>query len=110
MFNYSYGNAQQTRRHTVLWDYTKGLVRTTPFFKSCGYSKVGKLFAEKDIVSHSQTTPAKVLDLNPGLRDICYSVTGGALVAQGKNDLSFSTDERVDNVKDTGCPMKQQRR
>lgn len=33
--------------------------------------------------NHSQTTPARVLNLNPGLRDITHSITGGALVAQG---------------------------
>ncbi|KAI9811083.1 MAG: hypothetical protein M1827_005665 [Pycnora praestabilis] len=29
------------------------------------------------------TTPAKMLNSNPGLRDICHSITGGALAAQG---------------------------
>lgn len=31
----------------------------------------------------SQTTPAKVLSNNPGLREITHSITGGALAAQG---------------------------
>lgn len=31
-----------------------------------------------------QTTPAKVLSMNPGLKNISYSITGGALAAQGK--------------------------
>ncbi|KPI35805.1 uncharacterized protein AB675_11088 [Cyphellophora attinorum] len=53
---------------TMLWDYNTGLVRTTPLFKCCGYGK---------------TTPAKMLNKNVGLRDICHSITGGALVAQG---------------------------
>lgn len=26
---------------TVMWDYNVGLVRMTPFFKCCKYSKVG---------------------------------------------------------------------
>ena len=30
-----------------------------------------------------QTTPAKMLNRNIGLREICHSITGGALVAQG---------------------------
>ena len=30
-----------------------------------------------------KTTPAKMLNANPGLRDICHSITGGALAAQG---------------------------
>ncbi|ETN41083.1 uncharacterized protein HMPREF1541_03018 [Cyphellophora europaea CBS 101466] len=54
--------------YTMLWDYNIGLVRTTPLFKCCGYGK---------------TTPAKMLNKNVGLRDICHSITGGALVAQG---------------------------
>jgi hypothetical protein len=28
--------------------------------------------------------PAKVLNMNPGLKEITHSITGGALVAQGK--------------------------
>lgn len=35
----------------------------------------------------AQTTPAKMLNSNVGLRDICYSVTGGALVAQGECEV-----------------------
>lgn len=32
---------------------------------------------------HTQTTPAKMLARNEGLKEICHSITGGALVAQG---------------------------
>jgi hypothetical protein len=70
----------------MMWDYNIGLVRTTPLFKCSGYSKVSLLFVNDatccgiDVV---QTTPAKMLNRNPGLRDICHSITGGALVAQG---------------------------
>ncbi|KAJ5679899.1 hypothetical protein N7462_008143 [Penicillium macrosclerotiorum] len=52
----------------IMWDYNIGLVRTTPLFKCMGYSK---------------TTPGKALGVNPGLREICHSITGGALAAQG---------------------------
>jgi hypothetical protein len=31
-----------------------------------------------------QTTPAKMLNMNPGLKEITHSITGGALAAQGK--------------------------
>lgn len=31
----------------------------------------------------SQTTPARAISLNPGLRDISHSITGGSLLAQG---------------------------
>ncbi|KAK4160765.1 hypothetical protein QBC43DRAFT_110818 [Cladorrhinum sp. PSN259] len=54
--------------YTVMWDYSVGLVRMTPFFKCLEYSK---------------TTPAKMLNLNPGLKDITYSITGGSIKAQG---------------------------
>ena len=56
------------KTYTMLWDYNVGLVRGTPLFKCCGYGK---------------TTPAKMLNRNVGLREICHSITGGALVAQG---------------------------
>src|SRR5436305_11163138 len=51
-----------------MWDYNIGLVRITPFFKSCNFSK---------------TTPAKMLSQNPGLKPLTHSITGGALAAQG---------------------------
>ncbi|PQE29079.1 APSES transcription factor Xbp1 protein [Rutstroemia sp. NJR-2017a BBW] len=53
---------------TVMWDYEIGLVRITPFFKCFKYPK---------------TMPGRMLDLNPGLKDISHSITGGALTAQG---------------------------
>ena len=28
------------KEHTVMWDYNTGLVRITPFFKACKYTKV----------------------------------------------------------------------
>ena len=43
--------------------------------------KISRTWHVTDVV---QTTPAKMLNRNPGLRDICHSITGGALVAQGK--------------------------
>lgn len=51
-----------------MWDYNNGLVRVTPFFKACKFSK---------------TTPAKALNANEGLKELSHSITGGALVAQG---------------------------
>ncbi|KAF2277177.1 uncharacterized protein EI97DRAFT_500789 [Westerdykella ornata] len=68
VFQYQFKVPGDEKTYNVLWDYQVGLVRITPFFKCCKYSK---------------TTPAKVLNLNPGLRDISYSITGGALAAQG---------------------------
>ncbi|KAM0718800.1 hypothetical protein Q7P37_005871 [Cladosporium fusiforme] len=54
--------------HKIMWDYQNGLVRMTPFFKACDFSK---------------TTPNKALVTNPGLKPLSHSITGGALLAQG---------------------------
>ncbi|KAI9815207.1 MAG: hypothetical protein M1832_005542 [Thelocarpon impressellum] len=67
VFQYTFRNDRE-QEYTVMWDYNVGLVRITPFFKCCG---------------HSKTTPAKVLNANPGLREMTPSITGGALAAQG---------------------------
>ncbi|KAJ5884687.1 APSES transcription factor Xbp1 [Penicillium taxi] len=72
VFNYTFqvpddkGDTKTT--WTIMWDYNIGLVRTTPLFKCNDYSK---------------TAPGKALASNPGLREICHSITGGALAAQG---------------------------
>lgn len=41
--------------------------------------------------NHQQTTPAQMLSHNPGLREISPSITGGAVLAQGKSRKSFSS-------------------
>ncbi|KAI9786265.1 MAG: hypothetical protein M1816_008074 [Peltula sp. TS41687] len=68
VFQYTFKVPGEASSYNVMWDYNIGLVRITPFFKCCKYSK---------------TTPAKMLNSNPGLRDVCHSITGGALAAQG---------------------------
>ncbi|KAL6247020.1 hypothetical protein RBB50_006327 [Rhinocladiella similis] len=68
VFQYQFKIPNDPTTYTMLWDYNIGLVRTTPLFKCGRYSK---------------TTPAKTLSRNEGLKDICHSITGGALVAQG---------------------------
>ncbi|KAB8301349.1 hypothetical protein EYC80_003230 [Monilinia laxa] len=68
VFQYVFRVPGDDKEYTVMWDYNVGLVRITPFFKCCKYSK---------------TTPAKMLGLNPGLKEITHSITGGALAAQG---------------------------
>ncbi|KAJ6114314.1 apses transcription factor Xbp1 [Penicillium sp. IBT 16267x] len=52
----------------VMWDYNIGLVRITHLFRCNGYTK---------------TAPGKVMQSIDGLREICHSITGGALAAQG---------------------------
>lgn len=73
-----------------MWDYNVGLVRMTPFFKCCNYPKVCLNLPARTILvvattnaASLQTTPAKMLNLNPGLRDITHSITGGSIMAQG---------------------------
>ncbi|KAL6707750.1 hypothetical protein ACN47E_003871 [Coniothyrium glycines] len=68
VFQYTYKLPHEDKEYTVVWDYNVGLVRMTPFFKSCKYTK---------------TIPAKALRENAGLKEISYSITGGALVCQG---------------------------
>ncbi|KAK8128291.1 hypothetical protein PG984_009399 [Apiospora sp. TS-2023a] len=63
--------------YVVMWDYNVGLVRMTPFFKCCKYSK---------------TTPAKMLNMNPGLKEITHSITGGSIMAQGALIPIFGPD------------------
>ncbi|KAK4157352.1 hypothetical protein C8A00DRAFT_29780 [Chaetomidium leptoderma] len=67
-FHYDFKVPGDDTNYTVMWDYNVGLVRMTSFFKCRGYSK---------------TTPAKMLNQNPGLKDITYSITGGSIKAQG---------------------------
>ncbi|KAM0280919.1 hypothetical protein ACHAQH_003808 [Verticillium albo-atrum] len=68
VFKYEFKLPGVDTEFTVMWDYNVGLVRMTPFFKCCKYGK---------------TVPAKMLSLNPGLKDITHSITGGAILAQG---------------------------
>ncbi|KAL4892776.1 hypothetical protein BDV59DRAFT_202516 [Aspergillus ambiguus] len=68
VFQYTFKIPGNEKEWLIMWDYNIGLVRTTPLFRSQNYSK---------------TTPAKVLDANPGLREVSHSITGGAIVAQG---------------------------
>lgn len=39
-FQYTFNIAKHEKPFLVLWDYNTGLVRMTPFFKCCNYSKV----------------------------------------------------------------------
>ncbi|KAF3389929.1 hypothetical protein DPV78_011446 [Talaromyces pinophilus] len=68
VFQYTFKLPGDEKIWTMMWDYNIGLVRTTHLFKCLDYPK---------------TTPAKMLNSNEGLRDICHSITGGALAAQG---------------------------
>lgn len=43
VFQYIFKVPGDEKDYTVMWDYNIGLVRITPFFKCCKYSKVGIL-------------------------------------------------------------------
>ncbi|KAI1258876.1 hypothetical protein F5Y18DRAFT_325188 [Xylariaceae sp. FL1019] len=68
VFQYVFKTPSNDTEYAVMWDYNVGLVRMTPFFKCCKYPK---------------TTPAKMLNSNPGLKEITHSITGGSIMAQG---------------------------
>ncbi|KAI1823609.1 hypothetical protein F4861DRAFT_311419 [Xylaria intraflava] len=68
VFQYIFKVPGDDAEYAVMWDYNIGLVRMTPFFKCCKYPK---------------TTPAKMLNSNPGLKEITHSITGGSIMAQG---------------------------
>jgi hypothetical protein len=40
VFQYTFKIPGEDAEYPVLWDYNVGLVRITPFFKCCKYSKV----------------------------------------------------------------------
>ena len=40
VFQYTFKVPDDETTYKVMWDYTVGLVRITPFFKCCKYSKV----------------------------------------------------------------------
>ncbi|PBP24739.1 hypothetical protein BUE80_DR004326 [Diplocarpon rosae] len=88
VFQYVFKVPGDEKEYVVMWDYNIGLVRITPFFKCCKYSKVRPSpshDASAAVISSDmqQTTPAKMLNMNPGLKEITHSITGGALAAQG---------------------------
>ncbi|KAI0541083.1 hypothetical protein GGR58DRAFT_520309 [Xylaria digitata] len=68
VFQYVFKVPGDDAEYAIMWDYNVGLVRMTPFFKCCKYPK---------------TTPAKMLNSNPGLKEITHSITGGSIMAQG---------------------------
>ncbi|KAL8869574.1 MAG: hypothetical protein Q9174_004175 [Haloplaca sp. 1 TL-2023] len=84
VFQYTFQMPHEEKRQTVMWDYNNGLVRITPFFKALEYSKVSDLpHAPASPTDIAKTMPARMLSKNPGLREICHSITGGSLAAQG---------------------------
>lgn len=50
VFQYTFKVPGDDREYTVMWDYNVGLVRITPFFKCCKYSKVRILSRNSPVV------------------------------------------------------------
>ncbi|KAJ5220495.1 hypothetical protein N7468_009699 [Penicillium chermesinum] len=72
VFQYTFSLPGSDDKWTVMWDYNIGLVRTTHLFKCMEFAKARILYSSSSNV-----------EANEGLRDICHSITGGALAAQG---------------------------
>lgn len=107
MFQYTYKRPGDEKEYVVVWDYNVGLVRMTPFFKSCKFTKVSRaVYIERPFPDQTQTVPAKALNQNPGMKDISYSITGGALVCQGK--FAFCSATREDSLTHSGYWMPYQ--
>ncbi|KAJ5621374.1 hypothetical protein N7528_006157 [Penicillium herquei] len=68
VFQYTFKVPGDETEWMIMWDYNIGLVRTTHLFKCIG---------------HTKTAPGRVIANSAGLRDICHSITGGSLAAQG---------------------------
>ncbi|KAK7956839.1 uncharacterized protein PG986_006061 [Apiospora aurea] len=87
VFQYVFRLPGDDTEYVVMWDYNVGLVRMTPFFKCCKYSKVSQtpalIVARGPVSDPAKTTPAKMLNMNPGLKEITHSITGGSIMAQG---------------------------
>jgi len=46
VFQYTFKVPGEEKEYAVVWDYNVGLVRMTPFFKSCKYTKVSNAFTD----------------------------------------------------------------
>ncbi|KAF4628943.1 hypothetical protein G7Y89_g9208 [Cudoniella acicularis] len=64
VFQYIFKVPGDDKEYTVMWDYNIGLVRITPFFKCCKYSKVS--LRSFEVANKSR------------LKEITHSITGGA--------------------------------
>lgn len=88
VFQYVFKLPADDTEYVVMWDYNVGLVRMTPFFKCCKYSKVSRslpwTWFRGPVSDFAKTTPAKMLNMNPGLKEITHSITGGSIMAQGR--------------------------
>ena len=85
MFQYTFKLPNSEKKYNMMWDYNIGLVRITPFFKCYKYTKVHALERLKNqLTGINKAVSAKMLNLNPGLKELTHKVTGGVLVAQGR--------------------------
>lgn len=89
VFVYKFTDPNDRESYDVMWDYVGGFVRISPFFKSRKHKKVSRSlppFSASILTfrpSAVKTGPAKMLDLNKGLREVTFHMTGGNRIAQG---------------------------
>ena len=57
VFQYTFKVPSDDKEYTVMWDYNVGLVRVTPFFKCCKYSKVPISFLNKSMDPSADSIP-----------------------------------------------------
>lgn len=85
VFVYRFTDPNDKQDYDVMWDFRGGYVRISPFFKNRKHKKV---FHPNSCMSvfgadNRQTAPAKMLEVNPGMRKVTTQITGGNRIAQG---------------------------
>jgi len=59
VFQYTFKLPRHDKEYVVMWDYNIGLVRMTPFFKCCNYSKVWSSDTSNAIADHYRPLPQR---------------------------------------------------
>ena len=65
VFQYTFKVPGDEKTYTVVWDYNVGLVRMTPFFKSCKYSKVREMPTHMGLYSPDADCSGQGLEPEP---------------------------------------------
>lgn len=60
-------NDSSGKVYTVIWDYSTGLTRITPFFKACKYSKVDHSAQSTHILDIHANTSTRPLQRKPSM-------------------------------------------
>lgn len=67
VFQYTYKRPGEDKEYVVVWDYNIGLVKMTPFFKSCKYSKVWRPVLPFELKLTTADRTSKGLEPEPRL-------------------------------------------